>query len=84
MDEGASPLYDDRQYPQTNSLSLFKECIQGACIFPGTGSNETRTTKNGIQGCKKDSIPHVYVQMSESTLGIWETVWEHIFALMAE
>ena len=31
--------------------------------------------KRGIQGCKKDSISYVYVQMSESTLGIWEMVW---------
>ena len=40
-------------------------------------------TKNGIQGCKKDFIQYVYVQMSESTLEIGEMVCD-IFALIVE
>ena len=84
LDEGASSLYNYRQYPQTNLSSLFTDCIQGTCIFPGIGSNQTQTTKIGIQRCKKDSISYVYVQMSESTLGICQMVWEHIFSLIVE
>ena len=41
-------------------------------------------TKKGIQGCKKIPISFVHVQMSESTLEIWETVWEHMFTLIVE
>ena len=75
MDEGASSLYDHRQHPQTNLLRLLTECIQGPCIFPGIGSNQTQMTKRGIQSCKKESISYMYVQMSGPTLGIWEMVW---------
>ena len=60
-----------------------QECIQGPCIFPGIGSNQTRTTKNAIQVAKRHSISYVYVWMSESTLGIWDKVC-NIYALIVE